>query len=172
MNRLNAGDIVRRHGGDTLSYFALRDDKEHWFWNETLIAYAVHNGVCLVSPDPIGPEAPQRILRGRPNGRGSEPLESGLHADLCRDHHLVARAASRHPAADDRLRLTAGMARHPRGIGVRGVDEVAAGRQVSVENVERLPLVRGPVKDVAAEAEREDVEVGVRNSSHGSSRVQ
>jgi lysylphosphatidylglycerol synthetase-like protein (DUF2156 family) len=47
--------IVNRHGGDTLSYFALRDDKYHWFWNDTLVAYAVHNGVCLVSPDPIGP---------------------------------------------------------------------------------------------------------------------
>jgi lysylphosphatidylglycerol synthetase-like protein (DUF2156 family) len=50
-----ARGIVRRFGGDTLAYFALRDDKQHWFWNDTLIAYAVHNGVCLVSPDPIGP---------------------------------------------------------------------------------------------------------------------
>ena len=47
--------IVRRHGTDTLAYFALRDDKEHWFWHDTVVAYAVHNGVCLVSPDPIGP---------------------------------------------------------------------------------------------------------------------
>jgi len=56
----HARDIVRRHGGDTLSYFALRDDKQHWFWNDTLIAYAVHNGVCLVSPDPIGPASERR----------------------------------------------------------------------------------------------------------------
>ncbi len=55
-----ARDIVRRHGGDTLSYFALRDDKQHWFFNDTLIAYAVHNGVCLVSPDPIGPASERR----------------------------------------------------------------------------------------------------------------
>jgi lysylphosphatidylglycerol synthetase-like protein (DUF2156 family) len=55
-----ARDIVRRHGGDTLAYFALRDDKQHWFWNDTLIAYAVHNGVCLVSPDPIGPASQRR----------------------------------------------------------------------------------------------------------------
>jgi lysyl-tRNA synthetase class 2 len=55
-----ARDIVRHHGGDTLSYFALRDDKQHWFWNDTLIAYAVHNGVCLVSPDPIGPVSERR----------------------------------------------------------------------------------------------------------------
>ena len=50
-----ARQTVRRYGGDTLSYFALRDDKQHWFWRDTLVAYAVHNGVCLVSPDPIGP---------------------------------------------------------------------------------------------------------------------
>ena len=56
----SARDIVRRHGGDTLAYFALRDDKQHWFWNDTLVAYAVHNGVCLVSPDPIGPASQRR----------------------------------------------------------------------------------------------------------------
>jgi lysyl-tRNA synthetase class 2 len=47
--------IVARHGGDTLAYFALRNDKQHWVHGDTLVAYAVHNGVCLVSPDPIGP---------------------------------------------------------------------------------------------------------------------
>ena len=50
-----ARDIVVRYGTDTLSYFALRDDKQHWLWHNTLIAYAVINGVCLVSPDPVGP---------------------------------------------------------------------------------------------------------------------
>lgn len=52
-----ARSIVARHGGGTLSYFALRRDKEHWFWGDSVVAYAVHNGVCLVSPDPIGPVA-------------------------------------------------------------------------------------------------------------------
>lgn len=47
--------VVDRHGGGTLDYFALRHDKRHHFWGETLITYAVHGGVCLVSPDPIGP---------------------------------------------------------------------------------------------------------------------
>ena len=47
--------MVRRHGGDTLTYFALRDDKRHFFFGETMVAYAVFNGVCLVSPDPVGP---------------------------------------------------------------------------------------------------------------------
>ena len=46
---------MRRYGGDSLSYFALRDDKEWFGFRDTLVAYAVHNGVALVSPDPIGP---------------------------------------------------------------------------------------------------------------------
>ncbi len=50
-----ARDIVRRWGGDTLAYFALRDDKRWWFWGDSVVAYAVIGGVCLVSPDPVGP---------------------------------------------------------------------------------------------------------------------
>jgi lysyl-tRNA synthetase class 2 len=52
-----AREIVRRHGGGTLDYFALRDDKEHFFFGESLVAYGLFGKVCLVSPDPIGPEA-------------------------------------------------------------------------------------------------------------------
>src|SRR5581483_11230272 len=59
-----ARDVVRRYGGDTLAYFALRDDKQHWLWKDTLVAHAVHNGVCIVSPDPIGPVS-QRISAWR-----------------------------------------------------------------------------------------------------------
>lgn len=51
-----ARDLVRRHGTGTLDYFALRHDKQHFFDGETLVTYAVYGGVCLVSPDPIGPE--------------------------------------------------------------------------------------------------------------------
>jgi lysylphosphatidylglycerol synthetase-like protein (DUF2156 family) len=52
---LRARDIVRRHGTGTLDYFALRDDKQWFFYRDSLVAYAVFGGVCLVSPDPIGP---------------------------------------------------------------------------------------------------------------------
>jgi lysylphosphatidylglycerol synthetase-like protein (DUF2156 family) len=52
-------DIVRRHGRGTLSYFALRSDKELFFSGDSLVAYAVVGGVCLVSPDPVGPRAEQ-----------------------------------------------------------------------------------------------------------------
>jgi len=52
-----ARDIVRRHGNGTLDYFALRSDKQWFFHRDSLVAYAIYNGVCLVSPDPIGPFA-------------------------------------------------------------------------------------------------------------------
>jgi lysylphosphatidylglycerol synthetase-like protein (DUF2156 family) len=51
----SARDIVRRHGGGTLDYFALRSDKQWFFHGDSLVAYAIFGGVCLVSPDPIGP---------------------------------------------------------------------------------------------------------------------
>ena len=54
---LRAREIVRRHGRGTLDYFALRDDKQFYFFRDSLVAYAVYGGVALVSPDPIGPEA-------------------------------------------------------------------------------------------------------------------
>jgi len=54
-SREQARRLVGVHGGGTLDYFALRDDKVHHFTGETLITYAVHGGICLVSPDPIGP---------------------------------------------------------------------------------------------------------------------
>jgi lysylphosphatidylglycerol synthetase-like protein (DUF2156 family) len=50
-----ARDIVRRHGVSTLDYFALRSDKRWFFHRDSLVAYAVYGGVCLISPDPIGP---------------------------------------------------------------------------------------------------------------------
>jgi lysyl-tRNA synthetase class 2 len=40
-----------------LDYFALRDDKQFFFFRDSLVAYAVYGGVALISPDPIGPEA-------------------------------------------------------------------------------------------------------------------
>ena len=50
-----ARDIVRRHGQSTLDYFALRSDKQWFFFRDSLVAYAIYGGICLISPDPIGP---------------------------------------------------------------------------------------------------------------------
>lgn len=50
-----ARDIVAVHSGDSLATFALRQDKELFFHGDTVIAYSVSRRVCLVSPDPVGP---------------------------------------------------------------------------------------------------------------------
>lgn len=55
LSRERARFIVEKYGTDSLAYFALRDDKEWFGFRDTLVAYRVHNGVALVSPDPIGP---------------------------------------------------------------------------------------------------------------------
>ena len=71
---LRAREIVRRHGRGTLDYFALRDDKQFFFFRDSLVAYAVYGGVALVSPDPIGPEAERSeafsAFRSYAEGRG------------------------------------------------------------------------------------------------------
>nr|WP_246314911.1 phosphatidylglycerol lysyltransferase domain-containing protein [Kineococcus aurantiacus] len=57
--RERARAVVLAHGGGTLDYFALRDDKDFFFVTfpegEGVVAHSVRNGVCLVSPDPVGP---------------------------------------------------------------------------------------------------------------------
>ncbi|HXQ61760.1 MAG TPA: phosphatidylglycerol lysyltransferase domain-containing protein [Acidimicrobiales bacterium] len=59
-----ARDIVRRHGEGTLDYFALRSDKQWFFHRDSLVAYAIYGGVCLVSPDAIGPNAEREQVWG------------------------------------------------------------------------------------------------------------
>ncbi|MEO5651745.1 MAG: phosphatidylglycerol lysyltransferase domain-containing protein, partial [Marmoricola sp.] len=60
LERDRARRIVEEHGGGTLDYFALRDDKRWFFHAHSVVAYAVRFGVCLVSPDPIGPISERR----------------------------------------------------------------------------------------------------------------
>lgn len=58
--RERARQVVRRHGSGSLDYFALRDDKDWFFVGQTVVAHATRGGVCVVSPDPIGP-ADERV---------------------------------------------------------------------------------------------------------------
>ncbi|MEY2417607.1 MAG: lysyl-tRNA synthetase, class [Actinomycetota bacterium] len=51
----HARRVIEQHCAGTLDYFALRQDKEFFFSQDSLVAYAVHQSICLVSPDPIGP---------------------------------------------------------------------------------------------------------------------
>ena len=55
-DREQARVVVNRYGGGSLDYFALRDDKQWFFTGNAVVAYTVRAGVCLVSPDPIGPD--------------------------------------------------------------------------------------------------------------------
>lgn len=54
--RERARVLVDRYGDGSLDYFALRDDKQWFFTASTVIAHTIRSGVCLVSPDPIGPD--------------------------------------------------------------------------------------------------------------------
>ena len=53
-----AGELVRAHGQDTLSFFKLRGDQHYFFSDsgEAVVGYRIENGVLLLAGDPIGPE--------------------------------------------------------------------------------------------------------------------
>jgi lysyl-tRNA synthetase class 2 len=55
--RAVAARLVRAHGGDTLSFFKLRSDKQYFFSADggAFVGYRIENGVLLMSGDPIGP---------------------------------------------------------------------------------------------------------------------
>jgi lysyl-tRNA synthetase, class II len=55
LDRQRARRIIETYGNDTLAFFALRDDKQLFFAANSVVAFAVHHGTALVSPDPIGP---------------------------------------------------------------------------------------------------------------------
>lgn len=52
----HAREVIAAHGHDSLDYFALREDKEFFATAGGVVAYRLIGGVCLVSPDPIGPD--------------------------------------------------------------------------------------------------------------------
>ncbi len=105
-DREHARRLVNRHGGDSLAYFALRDDKDWFFAGDSVVAYSLRSGVCLVSPDPIGPPAERyqvwadfmsfATARGWPVaviGAGADRVDvyraSGLHCTYLGDEAIV-----------------------------------------------------------------------------------
>ena len=54
-----AGEIVRRHGADTLAFFKLRRDKHYLFSADraAFVGYRIENRVLLLSGDPVGEPA-------------------------------------------------------------------------------------------------------------------
>jgi len=114
--------------------------------------------VRVVEVEALDAEARERSLRRPPQRIAAQVARP---AGLRRDHDVrLPGSAVREPRADERLRLPAGVAVDPGGVGVGGVDEVAARRHVGVEHREGLLAVDRPAEDVAAEAERVDGEAG------------
>ena len=113
----------------------------------------------LIEIDVVGLKPVQRPLDGLVNvGRGQADLaRPHLHADLGGDHDLGAVAGFFQPIADDGFRLAAFVAGGPAGIDVGRVDQVEAGRDGGVEQLERHGFVGGPAENVAAERERADL---------------
>ncbi|HLI16511.1 MAG TPA: phosphatidylglycerol lysyltransferase domain-containing protein [Acidimicrobiales bacterium] len=86
-----AADLVRRYGVDTLAPFALRADKDRFFYEDpaaspdagtVLVAYRAVRGVAIITGDPVGPpqlvEAALRsFLDGVVRERGWRPTVLG-----------------------------------------------------------------------------------------------
>jgi lysyl-tRNA synthetase class 2 len=86
--RAAADELVRAHGGDTLSFFKLRGDKHYFFSQDrrAFVGYRIENGVLLLSGDPVG-EAPTfpdllRELRDFAQARGLKLGAVGASAQL------------------------------------------------------------------------------------------
>lgn len=161
-----ARDIVGRHGAGTLDYFALRPDKEFFFWGDTVVAYAVYGTVCLVSPDPVGPVAEReeawRAFRAFVDqhgwalgglGAGEEWLPiyraTGMHDLYVGDEGVVR---------TDRFSLDGG-----RFKGLRqAVNRVAKyGYTISFHDPSHLdPQLRAALEGVMTQSRRGDVERG------------
>jgi lysylphosphatidylglycerol synthetase-like protein (DUF2156 family) len=161
-----AREIVKKHGSGTLDYFALRSDKQFFFWGDTVIAYGVYGGVCLVSPDPIGPVAERdeawRAFRRFADdqgwtlavlGAGEEWLpvyrESGMHDLYVGDEAVV-----------DCGRFTLEGGRYK---GLRqAVNRMAKyGYRVSFHDPAHLdPALRSQLESVMTKSRRGDVERG------------
>jgi lysylphosphatidylglycerol synthetase-like protein (DUF2156 family) len=158
--------ILGRHGRGTLDYFALRPDKDFFFWGDTVVAFAVYGGVCLVSPDPIGPvserEEAWRAFRRHVDGHGwalgglgvgEEWLPiyraTGMH-DLYVGDEAVVRVK--------RFTLEGGKFKGLR----QAVNRIAKyGYRVSFHDPATLdPAMREALKDVMTKSRRGDVERG------------
>jgi lysylphosphatidylglycerol synthetase-like protein (DUF2156 family) len=163
---VRARAIVARHGQGTLDYFALRPDKDFFFWGDTVVAFAVYGGVCLVSPDPIGPVAEReeawRAFRRHVDahgwalgglGVGEEWLPiyraTGMH-DLYVGDEAVVRV--------NRFTLEGGKFKGLR----QAVNRIAKyGYRVSFHDPATLdPVLREALQDVMTKSRRGDVERG------------
>jgi lysyl-tRNA synthetase class 2 len=93
--RAAASELVRAHGGDTLSFFKLRSDKQYFFSTDrrAFVGYRIENGVLLLSGDPVGPEDAfeplLRQLRGFADSCGLKLGAVGASERLCSLYELL-----------------------------------------------------------------------------------
>jgi lysyl-tRNA synthetase, class II len=84
-----AADLVHAHGADTLAFFKLRGDGNYIFSEDrrAFVAYAIENGVLLLSGDPVGsPDAVPGLLqqvRRFADARGLKLGALGASERLC-----------------------------------------------------------------------------------------
>jgi lysylphosphatidylglycerol synthetase-like protein (DUF2156 family) len=161
-----AREVVRRCGSGTLDYFALRSDKQFFFWGGTVVAYAVYSGTCLVSPDPVGPpaerEAAWRAFREFADSRGWASAVLGASEDWLpvyrstgmRDLYLGDEGVVR----TDRFALEGGKAKGLR----QAVNRVARyGYTVSFHDPARIePALAAELAEVMTRSRRGGVERG------------
>ena len=87
--RQAASDLVRAHGADTLAFFKLRADGHYIFSEDgrAFVAYAIENGVLLLSGDPVGPPDALPVLlrqvREFADARGLKLGALGASEQLC-----------------------------------------------------------------------------------------
>ena len=114
--------------------------------------------------DAIGAQAAERARRRRPRSPASES------PDVRRPCRPSSRARGRRGCRAPASRMPIMVSLRPAGVGVGGVDEVAAAVRVAVEDRPGRRGIRGPAEDVAAQSEREDVEVRVAETATGQRR--
>src|SRR5215831_795115 len=119
--------------------------------------------VRVIQVDAVGLQSLERGVRLAFDRLRPQVAEPGIApaADLGGQHDLVAVSPVVHPAPEYRLRPAMFDQ-----VGVRGVDEVAAGFGVRVEDGTRLRLIGGPAEHVAAETDGEDVETCTAEGDH------
>ncbi|MGI5241010.1 phosphatidylglycerol lysyltransferase domain-containing protein [Dactylosporangium sp. CA-139066] len=158
--------IVAEHGGDTLGYFALRADKSWFFAGECVVAYDIREGVCLVSPDPIGP----------PEQHADAWAQFGAFADrngwpvtvvgASEGWLPIYRAAGMHPAylGDEAIVDCAGFSLDGRAMkSLRGAYNRVkrAGYTVRFHDPARLdPALAGQLRSLSAQSRQGEVERG------------
>src|SRR5579872_87432 len=97
LEKQRARNIIRTHGRDTLSYFALRDDRSFFFdrTNSAFLSYKIWRDVALVGGGPVGPAELHRGVTAEfleyCGSNGLTPCflgPDGIHVDMYRSMGL------------------------------------------------------------------------------------